>query len=101
MEETVLNIFDKIDSTVHPQSIKACHRLKSVDNGQSNKVIVKFSKRKDVIRVIVKRIFLKNANLDGTALPPNTSLFFNLSLHSYYKYLWSNLHSGCQMAHYE
>ena len=36
-----------------------------------------------------KKKSLKNANLDGTGLPPSTSLFINPSLCSYYKYLWS------------
>ena len=89
MERTLLNVFDKIDASVDPQNIEACHRLKSDDNDRSNKVIVKFSKRKDVVRIMNKKKSLKNANLDGTGLPPSTSLFINPSLCSYYKYLWS------------
>ena len=83
LARTVLNVFDKIDALVDPQNIEACHRLKSDDNGRSNKVIVKFSKRKDMIRVMNKKKSLKNANLDGTGLPPSTSLFINPSLCSY------------------
>ena len=89
LERTVLNVFDKIDAPVDPQNIETCHRLKSDDNGRSNKVIVKSSKRKDMVRVMNKKKSLKNANLDGTGLPPSTSLFINPSLCSYYKYLWS------------
>ena len=89
LERTLLNVFDKTDAPVDSQNIEACHRLKSDDNGRSNKVIVKFSKRKDMIRVMDKTKFLKNGNLDGTGLPPSTSLFINPSLCSYYKYLWS------------
>ena len=89
LQTTVLNVFDKIDPPVDPQNIEARHRLKSNDNGRSNKVIRKFSKRKDMVRVMSKKKFLKNANLDGTGLPPSTSLFINPSLCSYYKYLWS------------
>ena len=89
LQTTVLNVFDKIDPPVDPQNIEARHRLKSNDNGRSNKVILKFSKRKDMVRVMSKKKFLKNANLDGTGLPPSTSLFINPSLCSYYKYLWS------------
>ena len=87
LERTLLNVFDKIDAPVDPQYIEACHRLKSDDNVRSNKVIVKFSKRKDMVRVMNKKKSLKNANLDGTGLPPSTSLFINPSLCSYYKYL--------------
>ena len=69
MEKTLLNVFDKIDAPVDPQNVEASHRLKSDDNGRSNKVIFKFSKRKDMVRVINKKKSLKNANLDGTGLP--------------------------------
>ena len=78
LERPVLNVFDKKDAPVELQNIEACHRLKSDDNGRSNKVIVKFSKRKDIVRVMNKKKSLKNANLDGTGLPPRTLLFFNL-----------------------
>ena len=107
MGKTVLHVFDKIDAPVDPQTIEACHRLKTDDNGRSNKVIVKFSKRKDMVRVMNKKRPwkmltckgmvqvmnkkkpMKNANLDGTGLPSSTSLFINASLCSNYKYLWS------------
>ena len=46
LEMTVLKVFDKIDAPVDPQNIETCHRLKSDVNGRSNKVIMKFSKRK-------------------------------------------------------
>ena len=59
MEKTVLDIFDKIDGPVDPQNIEACHRLKFDDNGGSNKVIVKFSKRKGMVRAMNKKKSLK------------------------------------------
>ena len=89
LERTLLNVFDKIDAPVDPQNIEACHRLKSDDNGRSNKIIVIFSKRKDMVRVMNKKKSLKNANLDGTGLPPSTSLLIDPSICSYYKHLWS------------
>ena len=55
LEKAVLHVFDKIDAPVDPQTIETCHRLKTDDNGQSNKVIVKFSKRKDMVRVMNKK----------------------------------------------
>ena len=58
--------------TVDPQNTEACHRLKSDGNGRSNKVIMKFSKHKDMVQVMNKKKSLKNANLDGTGLPPKT-----------------------------
>ena len=54
LEKTLLNVFDKIDAPVDPQTIEACHSLKSDDNGRSNKVIVKFSKHEDMVRVVNK-----------------------------------------------
>ena len=87
LQRTLLNVFDKIDASVELQNIEACHRLKSDDNGRSNKVIVKFSKHKDMVRIMNKKKSLKNANLDGTGLPRSTSLFINPNLCSYYKYL--------------
>ena len=93
LERTVLNVFDKIDAPVDPQNIEACHRLKSDDNGRSNKVIVKFSKGKDMARLMNKKKSLKNSNRDGTGVLPSTSFFLNPSLCSYYKYLWSKCKS--------
>ena len=59
---------------VEPQNIEACDRLKSDDNGRGNKVIVKFSKRKDMAREMNKKKSLKNAILDGTGLALHYSL---------------------------
>ena len=50
--KTVLHV---IDAPVDPQNIEACHRLKSDDNGRSNKVIVKFRKRKDIVPLMSKK----------------------------------------------
>ena len=55
LEKKVLKVLDIIDAPADPQNIEACHRLKSDDNGLSNKVIVKFSKHKDMVRVMNKK----------------------------------------------
>ena len=47
LEKTILNVSEKVDAAVDPQNIEACHRLKSDDNGWSNKVVVKFNTCKD------------------------------------------------------
>ena len=70
MEKTVLNVFDKRDAPADPQNIEACHILKS-QNNQSNKIIVKFTKHKDIkdmVRVMNKKKSLKNVNLGSTGL---------------------------------
>ena len=59
LEKTVLNVFDKIDAPVDPPNIEACHRLTSDENARSNKVIVKFSKRKDIVQVMNKKVLEK------------------------------------------
>ena len=68
MEKRLVNVFHKIDAPVDPRNIQACHRLKSDDNGRSNEVTVKFSKRKDMFRVMNKKKSLQNANSDGAGL---------------------------------
>ena len=60
LQKIVLNNLYKIDVPVDSQNVEACHRLKSNDNGRSNKVIAKFVKRKDMVRVINKKKSLKN-----------------------------------------
>ena len=58
MENTVLDAFDKMDVPVDTQNIEACHRLK-FDNNDGNKIIAKFNKRKDMVRVMSKEKFKK------------------------------------------
>ena len=45
---------EKIDAPIDTQNIEALHRLKSDDNSQNNKVIVEFSKREGMVRVMNK-----------------------------------------------
>ena len=53
-----IKLFDKMDAPVETQNIEAYHRLKS-DNNDGNKIIAKFNKRKDMVRVMSKKKFLK------------------------------------------
>ena len=109
LEKTVLKVFERIYVPVDPQNIETCHRLNFHDTCRSNKVIVKFSKLKGMVRIMNKT--LKTGDLDGTGLSPSTSLFIYPSLCSYYKYLWSKCKvlwsskltssSECQKVHYE
>ena len=59
LENTVLNVFKKVVAPADPQDIEASYRLKSDDNGRSNKVIVKFNKRSEMVRVMNKKTSLK------------------------------------------
>ena len=69
-----------MDAPVDTQNIEACHRLKS-GNNDGNKIIAKFNKRKDMVRVMSKKNFLKNANFRWCR-SPSTFLFINPSLWS-------------------
>lgn len=84
LEETVLNVFDKIDVSVQPEHIEACHWIKS--NG-SAKVIVKFSRRKDADKVRKAKKKLKSANLSTMGI--TNPVYINDSLCRNYKILWS------------
>ena len=88
LEETVLNLFAKWKAPVNPSNVEDCHRLKSTNN-TLQKVIAKLSKRKDVYRVLKAKSSLKNADLNGTGIPPGTPIFVNQSLCRYHKFLWS------------
>ena len=85
LEKTVLEVFDKIDVEIQPDNIEACHWLKSDSGGK--KVIVKFSKRKDVDRVRKSKRKLKTTNLSSIGI--SNPVYVNDSLCKYYKYLWS------------
>ena len=69
---------------VQPQNIEACDRLKSDDNGRGNKVIVKFSKRKDMAREMNKKKIFEKCYFRWYR--SRTSLFINRSFRSCYEY---------------
>ena len=75
-------------------NIEACHRLKS--KARSKKVIVKFSKRKDVFNILQRKKKLKPVDITKVGLHQGSLVLINQSLCCYYKYLWSlskRLHS--------
>ena len=85
LEDKVLTIFKKISSEVSPRDIEACHRLKK-DN---DRVIVKFSRRKDCEQIMSAKKDLKHLKMQEFGLPGNRSIFTNVSLCPYYRMLWS------------
>ena len=85
LEDTVLEVFQKIDITIQPENIEACHWLKS--DRASKKAIIKFSKRKDADKVRQAKRKLKTTNLSSLGI--SNPVFINDSLCKYYKYLWS------------
>ena len=85
LEDKVLTIFKKIGSEVSPRDIGGCHHLKK-DN---DRVIVKFSRRKDCGQIMSVKKDLKHLKMQDVGLPGNCSIFINTSLCPYYRMLWS------------
>ena len=85
LESTVCWVLQHIGVDIMGESIEACHRM----NKQSDRTIVKFSRRKDfehVMRKISELRKLKPSKLD---LPNGTKLSINESLCSCYRGLWN------------
>ena len=85
-DNEVCSVFKKIGVDVSFDNIEACHPLKS-DN--KNKIIVKFSKRKDCQAVLENKKKLKNLSNEELGVETNSKVFVNESLCKYYKLLWS------------
>ena len=86
LENTVLKVFDKLGVQISSENIEACHRIKK----DSDRTIVKFSKRKDCLQIMKVKKDLRNMSFTDIDLPSGTTLFLNESLCSYYRWLWSN-----------
>ena len=84
LEGKVRDVLDKIDCSVKPKNIEACHWVKTKHGGK--RVIIKFSKRKDVDKIRKNKKNLKTANL--TSLNIHNPVYVNDSLCKYYKSLW-------------
>ena len=82
LEETTINILDKLDVAIDPSNIEDCHWLKS--NGPK-KVIIKFARRKDANLIRKNKNQLKGMNLFSISV--NNPVFINDSLCSYCKML--------------
>ena len=87
LESKVYNIFPECDADIDPLNIEACHRLKS--NHWPKKVIVKLVRRIDASKVPGGKKQLKTTDLSQNGFLPNTIVFVNESLCSYYRFLWS------------
>ena len=76
LEAKVLSIFQKVGCTIAPEFIDDCHRL-----GKNNdRVIVKFTRRKDCKQVFQVKKDLKDLTADDLDLPRGTKIFVNQSL---------------------
>ena len=85
LEVKVLPIFQKVGWTSVLEFIDDCHRL-----GKNNdRVIVKFTRRKDSKQVTQVNKDFNYLTTDNLDLPQGSELFVNQSLCLYYRILWS------------
>ena len=92
LEEKALKIFEKVGCPIEGNIIEACHRISK----RNEKVIVKFSRRKDCQNVLDAKKELKKLDMKETGFPEDNPIFVNQSLCTYYRVLWSKakrLHS--------
>ena len=80
----ILLFLDKIGVHVEGKDIQECHPLKDND-----RVIIKFSDRKDSFQVLHVKKDLKSLDLTELDFPEGTRIFINVSLSVYYCGLWS------------
>ena len=85
LEDCVTKIFNECDTPVDPANIEACHSLKL--KARPKKVIVKLSKRKDVLNILQRKKKLKSVDITNVGLPQGSFVYISQSLCSYYKYL--------------
>ena len=86
LEETVLKIFNETGVKVNSRVVGACYRLNQKANPK--KVIIKLSKRKDVVRVMNNKKKLKSMKPQNIGLPSGCKVYINKSLCKYCKYFW-------------
>ena len=86
LEETVLKIFNETGVTVNSRDVEACHCRNQKSNPK--KVIIKLSKRKDVVRVINNKKKFKNKKPQNIGLPSGCKICINENLCKYHKCLW-------------
>ena len=87
LESKICDIFRECDADIDRVNIEACHRLKL--NHWPKKVIVKLARRKDALKILRGKKKLKTTDRSQKGFPPNTTVFINESLCSYYRFLWS------------
>ena len=83
LEAKVLSIFLKFGCIIAPEFIDDCHRL----GKNSDRVNVKFSRRKDCKPVLQVKKDLKDLTADDLDLPRERKIFVNQSLYLFYHIL--------------
>ena len=83
-EQKVCDVIHEIGVDICDRDIQACHRLKDID-----RTIVKFTSRKDCLRILRVKRQLKGLDPSGVDLPEGTKIFINESLCPYYRGIWN------------
>ena len=85
LEEKVIEIFEKVGCNIDSSNIEACHRITKIND----RVIVKFSRRKDCQRVLSVKRNLQKLKMEDSGLTGDNRNFINHSLCPCYRELWS------------
>ena len=85
LEEKVIQVFQKVGCNIDSSNIEACHRITK----KNDRVIVKFSRRKDCQRVLSVKKNLQKLKMEDIRLTGDNKVFINHSLCPYYRVLWS------------
>ena len=83
LEEKVIQVFEKVGCSIDSSNIEACHGITK----KNDRVIVKFSRRKDCQRVLSFKKNLQKLKMENTGLTGDNKVFINHSLCPYYRVL--------------
>ena len=85
LENKVIEVFSKVGCNITNENIEACHHI----NQNSDRTIVKLSRRKCCLQMLLVKKDLQKLDMEELDLPAGTKIFVNQSLCPYYKVLWS------------
>ena len=88
LEDFVLKLFSKVNVPIGRSNAEDCYRLKS-NNNAPQKLIIKLSKQKRKNAYLVCKAKSSFKNVTENGISPNTCLFVNEILCSYYKLILS------------
>ena len=84
LEQKVYNLFQDIGVDICDRHIQASHCLKD-----KHRATVKFTNRKDSLRILMVKRQLKGLDSAAVDLPEGTKIFVNESLCPYYREIWN------------
>ena len=84
LEQKVWDVIQETGVDICDRDIQACHRLK-----EKVQTIVKFTNRKDCLRILRVKRQLQDLDPSVVNLPEGTKIFINGSLCTYYQGIWN------------